>query len=160
MGYRPTELSFSIDDTASVRVEFELNSTKATAPYLLAPVVVRGRSVDLPTRLLEFYARAKHNHASIFAREDFALTNDYRFALESVPGLHLNARNQLIHKTCDKIQVYINGTRYGAPDDNPMRTLKLVAPADVELMEVYTHVTRLPVEYLTDACMVIAVWTK
>lgn len=160
MGYMPTELVFGIDSTTSVRVEFELNSAKAAVPYLMTPVVVRGRSVDLPTRLSEVYARAKRNQATIFTREDFVLTNDFRFALQSVPSVHLNARNEIIFRTCDKVQVYINGTRYSAPEDTPTRTLKLLAPADVVLMEVYTHVTRLPVEYMNDACAVIAVWTK
>ena len=37
---------------------------------------------------------------------------------------------------------------------------QLVSPADIELMEVYTGVARLPAEYINDACAVIAVWTK
>lgn len=160
MGYLPTELSFSVDDTTSVRVEFELNSTSVTAPYRMTPVVVRGRSVDLPTRLLEVYERAQRNHAAIFTREDFALTNQYRMALESIPSVHLNARDKIVFTTCDRVQVYINGRRFGGAQDRPEDVLKMVAPADVVLMEVYTHVTRLPIEYVDDACAVIAVWTK
>lgn len=160
MGYMPSELAFGVDSTTSVHIEFELSSAKIAAPYLMTPVVIRGRSVGLPTRLLEVFARAKRNQATIFTREDFALTNDFRLALQSVPSVHLNARNEIIFRTCDKVQVYINGTRYSTPEDTPTRTLKLLAPADVVLMEVYTHVTRLPVEYLNDACAVIAVWTK
>lgn len=160
MGYRPTELAFGIDDTTSVRVEFELSGINAASPQLMAPVVVRGRSVDIPARLLEVYARARHNYGSVFTRGDFALTNNFTFALGTIPGVRVNARGQILFATCDRVQVYINGTRYWTPGDSPTRVLQLVAPADVELMEVYTHVTRLPVEYLNDACAVIAVWTK
>ena len=152
MGYRPTELAFGIDDTTSVRVEFELSGINAASPQLMAPVVVRGRSVDIPARLLEVYARARHNYGSVFTRGDFALTNNFTFALGTIPGVRVNARGQILFATCDRVQVYINGTRYWTPGDSPTRVLQLVAPADVELMEVYTHVTRLPVEYLNDAC--------
>ena len=160
MGYRPTELAFSTDDTTSVRVALVLNDAKSAAPYLMTPIVVRGRRVDLPTRLLEVFERAKHNHASIFTREDFAVTNQYRIVLQSIPSVHVNVRGKIVFTTCDRVQVFINGRRTGTAKDSPEDMLKLVAPADVALMEVYTHVTRLPVEYMEDACAVIAVWTK
>lgn len=160
MGYKPTEMALVIEDTSTVRVEFELSSSLAAATPMLAPVIVRGRRVDLPARLLEAYERAKRNHAAIFSRDDVALTNNFTFALGTVPGVHINARGVILFRTCPKVQVYINGTRFWATNDSPASVLKLVAPADVELMEVYTHVSRLPVEYVDDACAVIAVWTK
>ena len=162
MGYTPTEMALTLDDTTSMRVEFELTTNNVERTTLLAPVVVRGRKVDLPNRLLEVYERAQRNFGAIFTREDFAVTNEYSHALSTIPGVHINPRGQIILKTCpaEKIQVYINGARFSAPGDLPSDVLKMVAPAEVALLEVYTHVTRIPAEYLNDACAVIAVWTK
>ena len=38
--------------------------------------------------------------------------------------------------------------------------LHLVTPRDIEAIEVYTGVARIPAEFLEDACAVIAIWTK
>jgi len=70
-----------------------------------------------------------------------------------------------------KVQVYIDGVRVtmhemspqsmgsGAPDAVTM-ALRYVNPSEVEFMEVYRGVAQIPVEFLNDACAVIAIWTK
>jgi hypothetical protein len=73
-----------------------------------------------------------------------------------------------------RVQVYIDGTRMtgraashdtGGPGketvENEVRdVLRLVNPREIEAMEVYTGVARIPAEFLNDACAVIAIWTK
>jgi hypothetical protein len=72
-----------------------------------------------------------------------------------------------------KVQVYIDGTRMtgraglgsssldSSDRANEIRDiLRLVHPRDIEAMEVYTGVARIPGEFLNDACAVIAIWTK
>jgi hypothetical protein len=58
------------------------------------------------------------------------------------------------------IQVYVDGHRmtnlYNSVDD----VLNSITPSEIEIMEVYRGVARIPVEYLRDACAVIAIWTK
>jgi hypothetical protein len=59
------------------------------------------------------------------------------------------------------VQVYIDGTRVTASNSTSMaEALHLVVPRDIEAIEVYTSVARLPAEFLEDACAVIATWTK
>lgn len=166
MGFRPTDLSFEVKDSTTLRIQIELGSRRVTDVTLLSTVVINGRQVQVPSRFADVLERARKGHGALFTREDFALTNDVAFALNTLPTVHANSRGIVFGK-CNtsmpgaaKVQVYINGDRFFAPDDNPEKILKLVAPADIELMEVYTGVARLPGEYVNDACAVIAIWTK
>jgi hypothetical protein len=81
------------------------------------------------------------------------------------PGLKNNAGNQQA-----KVQIYIDGTRMTGrafsssdstgPGNEARDVLRLVNPRDIEAMEVYSGVARIPAEFLNDACAVIAIWTK
>ena len=166
MGYRPTELSFEVKDTATVRVRVELSLRRVADVTLLTTVVIRGQQVQVPSRFADVLERARTGHGALFTRADFAMTNDVAFALNRLPTVHANSRGIVFGK-CNtsmpgaaRVQVYVNGARLFAPGDSPEKILKLVAPADIELMEVYTGVARLPAEYINDACAVIAIWTK
>jgi len=76
-----------------------------------------------------------------------------------------------------KVQVYIDGVRMthphsvqidglkgnmkGPPDEmDAEHILRLVPPTAIQAIEVYSGVARIPVEFLDDACAVIAIWTK
>ena len=171
MGYRPTELSFEVKDTTTLRVQVELSLRRVTNVTLLTTVVIRGQQVQVPSRFADVLERARTGRGYLLTRADFAMTNSVKYALATLPTVFVNQRGVFFAK-CDirkerfapgtaKVQVYINGMRLSAPgDQNIERTLKLVAPADIELMEVYTGVARLPAEYINDACAAIAVWTK
>ena len=171
MGYRPTELSFEVKDITTLRVQVELSLRRVTDVTLLTTVVIRGQQVQVPSRFADVLERARTGRGYLLTRADFAMTNSVKYALATLPTVFVNQRG-VFFKKCDtrslftlpgttKVQVYINGMRLSAPgDENIERTLKLVAPADIELMEVYTGVARLPAEYINDACAVIAIWTK
>ena len=62
------------------------------------------------------------------------------------------------------VQVYINGVRVtgyssGGLDD-VQHALRDIRPTSLQLVEVYRGVSRIPGEYLDDACAVILIWTK
>ncbi len=64
-----------------------------------------------------------------------------------------------------KVQVYIDGVRVTAlaPDrgGDPITTaLAMVPMRDIEFMEVYRGTAQLPIEFVNDACAVIAIWTR
>ena len=78
-----------------------------------------------------------------------------------------------------KVKVYIDGlqvskesqsqtldTRLGAPtsgatnEDDVDHTLRSIRPTAIQAMEVYRGVGQIPGEFLSDACAVIAIWTK
>jgi hypothetical protein len=64
-----------------------------------------------------------------------------------------------------KVQVYIDGVRVtmlseDRGSDHLTTALALVHPSDIEFMEVYRGVAQIPVEFVNDACAVIAIWTR
>jgi len=176
MGYWPTDLTFEVKDTTTLRVQVALSPRRVTDVTLLTTVVIRGQQVQVPARLADVLECARTGHGYLLTRTDFAWTNDVKFALGNLPSVFVNSRG-VFFKKCDtrsvygegaaRVQVYINGARLWSPggpntpgDGNVADVLKLVATADIELMEVYTGVARLPGEYVNDACAVIAIWTK
>ena len=66
------------------------------------------------------------------------------------------------------MQVYIDGVRvtnYGGNDSLTLvnqlsDVLRLVHVRDIEAMEVYTGISRIPPEFSSDACAVVAIWTR
>lgn len=62
------------------------------------------------------------------------------------------------------VQVYVDGVRvtgYSARGgDDAAAALRDIRPSQLELVEVYRGVARIPGEYLDDACAVILIWTK
>jgi hypothetical protein len=64
-----------------------------------------------------------------------------------------------------KVQVYIDGVRITAMaedrgSDPITSALRLVPMRDIEFMEVYRGTAQIPVEFVNDACAVIAIWTR
>jgi hypothetical protein len=58
------------------------------------------------------------------------------------------------------IQVYVDGHRMTSLGTSVDDILNSITPSEIEIMEVYRGVARIPVEYLANACAVIAIWTK
>lgn len=160
LGYRPTDFSFEARDTATIHVEVALGQLRAEVAQQLNTVVVNGRQIEVSARYAEVVERARRANGALFTHDDFVETNDVAFALGTLPTVHVNGQGDIVFAKCDRVQVWVNGIRYFAPGDSPREVLKLVAPGDIELMEVYTGVARLPAEYINDACAAIAVWTK
>jgi hypothetical protein len=58
------------------------------------------------------------------------------------------------------VQVYVDGHRMTNLAMTVDDVLSSVHPKDIEIMEVYRGVARIPAEFLYNACAVIAIWTK
>ena len=69
-----------------------------------------------------------------------------------------------------KVHIYIDGLRMtgritmtgveNAIAAEQREVLRLVLPTQVQAIEVYSGVARIPGEFLEDACAVIAIWTR
>jgi len=64
-----------------------------------------------------------------------------------------------------KVQVWIDGYRVTGRSTSPtaeslVELLATVPPSAIEIVEIYSGVTRIPSDFLNDACAVIAIWTK
>jgi outer membrane cobalamin receptor len=140
-------------------------------PNALTEVRIEGRMLKVPARFEDVYARAAHEHGTFFTRQDIDKLNPYdvQSLLSLVPTVYPNDRGVTFQRCqtglsmgqTDKVQVYIDGTRMTAlPGTSVSEALKLVIPRDIEAMEVYTGVARIPAEFRNDACAVIAIWTK
>jgi hypothetical protein len=65
-------------------------------------------------------------------------------------------------QTDPRVQVYVNGSRATVLGDpaEALAAIQSIHPLDIELMEIYTGVARIPADFLADACGVVAIWTK
>jgi len=159
------------------------------APQMLPEVEVRGLKVtDLP-RFTAAVDRASRNNGAAFTADGIAKENpvDTKSLLERLPGMHVSDRSIMFARCQDsgtlpnpnasgggrggsgsfspargpapRIQVYVDGKRLTYHDD-ANTILTSINPGSIAVMEVYMGVARIPVEYLVDACAVIAIWTK
>ena len=165
-------------------------------PQLMSEVVVRGRTLRVPTKFVDVLRRTASGWGMVFSREDFQNATDVKNVLWRVPGVRASD-NGITFQRCagelpgnllaqatggeavtsttastvgdtpstSKVQVYIDGVRVTAmaPDrgsDPITSALKMVPVRDIEFMEVYRGTAQIPVEFVNDACAVIAIWTR
>jgi hypothetical protein len=183
LGYEPATLRVVLQDGRSYEQRVELKRH----PHALTEVQINGQMLKVPARLEDVYARAAHEHGTFFTREDIDKLNpnDVKSLLNLVPTVYANDRG-ITFQRCSAgvqglslapfspkqagaaaqklptlVQVYIDGTRVTMDNNTTiLEALGLVHPRDIEAMEVYTGVARIPAEFLNDACAVIAIWTK
>jgi hypothetical protein len=167
VGYEPAMLRVVLEDGRSYEQIVELRRH----PNALTEVRIEGRMLKVPARLEDVYARAAHESGTFFTRQDIDKLNPYdvQSLLSLIPTVHVSDR-AVTFQRCrtglsmgqrDKVQVWIDGTRVTTLEGTSVRdALRLVHPKDIEAMEVYTGVARIPAEFLEDACAVIAIWTK
>jgi hypothetical protein len=143
-------------------------------PQQLAEVRVQGRLVQVPPFLKDAYRRAAWGFGDFLLPDDIARRNAFQTAdlLDMVPGAHVS-KGDVEFARCDsnqdpfgaasgsrpKIQVYIDG-HLMTHMNSVASALEMVTPKDIDLIEVYRGVARIPVEFLANACAVIAIWTK
>ena len=169
IGYEATSLRVVLEAGRSYEQPVELRRH----PHALTEVLIEGRMLKVPARFEDVYARASHEHGTFFTRQDIDKLNplDVGSLLDRVPSVYMHGdtpefvrcKGPLSGASPDKsaVQVYIDGTRMTNSKDNTVaEALRLVTPRDIEVMEVYAGVARIPAEFLEDACAVIAIWTK
>lgn len=138
----------------------------------MATMLVAGKRVDYPARLAEPYARLSRATGHFFTREqiDSLFPLDLQSLLMWVPGVRVKDSRSLEFVRCrveGHIQVWVDGTRltsYSSGrtqfDRDASDVLRDIPPSSVQLMEIYVGPSRIPGEFLDDACAVIAIWRK
>jgi hypothetical protein len=172
LGYEPSTFRVVLQEGRAYEQSVELRRH----PNALTEIRIEGRMLKVPARFEDVYARAARENGTFFTRQDIDKLNPYnvKSLLNLVPTVHTNDRGVFFQR-CNpglqvlgmipglqpgKVQIYIDGTRVTQIDGSVNEALQLVIPRDIEAMEVYTGVGRLPAEFLNDACAVIAIWTK
>ena len=182
IGYESVSIPVELKDGEAERRDISLTRLATT----LTEVRIEGQVRKVPPRFQEVYRRMSTATGKFFTREDIDLLNptDVLSLLDQVPTARVsrtgikfarcNEGGQLaLSRVGGKVQIWIDGLRMtgrattprGRDDDNAIaaeqrEVLRMVSPSQVQAIEVYSGVSRIPGEFLDDACAVIAIWTK
>ncbi len=155
----------------------------------MATITVSGRTVTYPVRLTEPYKRAERGAGHFITREqiDSLFPVDVSALLMRVPGIRVKtnvvefARCTELGRNNQKVQVWVDGQRWtnytfdhqaDGPDPivPPMGEIRLnvtasdaihdIPPSSIQLVEIYSGPSSIPLDYLSDACAVILIWRK
>ncbi len=146
-------------------------------PNTLAEVRINGRMHWVPPRFDDVYRRMHSQWGTFFLREEIVKLNpvDVLSLIARVPTARVNDRGVTFAKCVNggskigqtgMVQIYIDGHRKtgrgGGADigKDQLEVLSRVPPSQIQAIEVYTGVSRIPGEFLDDACGVIAIWTR
>ena len=141
-------------------------------PHTLREVRINGVLRMVPPRFDDVYRRMKTAHGVFFTREEIEKLNplDVLSILHHVPMAHVSDQGVWFSRCVNsgarigemgKVQIYIDGFRAtGSFDEKQSDILKRVIPSQIQAIEVYSSTSRIPGEFLNDACAVIAIWTR
>jgi hypothetical protein len=151
----------------------------------LTEVRIEGQVRPVPPRFEDVYRRMATANGKFFTREDIDRLNppDIQSLMMRVPTAQVTP--QIVQfarcspggayalsrgggKGATGVQVYIDGMRMtGRIADDPAtgfieqrEVLRMVKPSQIQAIEVYSGVARIPGEFLDNACAVIAIWTR
>ncbi|CAN5158318.1 hypothetical protein BH09GEM1_BH09GEM1_31870 [soil metagenome] len=182
IGYESVTIPVELKDGEAERRDVSLTRLTAT----LTEVRIEGRVRKVPPRFEDVYRRMTTANGKFFTREDIDLLNpiDVQSLLDQVPtarvsrtGIKFARCNEggqlMLSRGGGKVQIWIDGLRMtgrlttppGTNDEDAIaaeqrEVLKMVSPSQIQAIEVYSGVSRIPGEFLDDACAVIAIWTK
>lgn len=157
-GYRPQIVvaDLSAADSTALSVILDIIPTR------LATVHVAGRTLNVDARHADAYRRAATAWGDFIFRDEIDRRREFdtESLLDGLPGVRVNQRGIFFDRCFEgKIQVYIDGAPVSRVAD-ARAALQLVRPWEIEMIEVYRGVSRIPAEFLTDACGVIAISTR
>lgn len=185
-GYAPaTSQEVEVAAGEAVQVEMRISAQ----PLTLAPLTVVGRQAPRRISSLEptgFYNRETRGHGRFLKREDMERRRGNRLAtiLDEVPGVRLyRDRRGNEYVTFDRAQsngafsraqrgeadlcqpvFFLDGGRVntGTANRGGVTLNDLVAPEQIEAIEVYASVAQIPVEFNASdaACGVVLIWTR
>jgi len=188
LGYQPSTARMQFEESRSYDRDFELRrlpyaltEVRIEGRAVKVPVryeeVYRRASRGLGT-LIDRDEIERLNPSeikSLFNRIPGVLVNDRGITFQRCQG---GLQGPLGSQQAAKVQVYIDGVRMTNPagvkmpgpgqsgfggaieDADAEHVLRLVPPTAIQAIEVYRGVAQIPVEFLDDACAVIAIWTK
>ena len=178
MGYLKKALQVDLQEGRLSQLDISLDRF----PNALTEVRIEGQRRRVPPRYEDVYRRMKVASGKFFTREDIDRFNplDVQSLLMQAPTVHVN-RNGITFARCNGaaatggsglggspgVQIWIDGNRMtgrlsrNRPDPEEQReVLQQVHPSQIQAIEIYSGVARIPGEFLDDACAVIAIWTK
>lgn len=177
VGYQPA--SRRVELVAGQSVEQRIELTRL--PNALTEVRIEGKLVRVTARYEPVYRRAARGVGKFFTSDEIAQLDAYdvQSILGRVPTVSAGdngvsfqrcqpglpspvASSAATNSTVPKVQVYVDGMRmtHGGDPEEVNSILRGVRPGQIEIMEVYTGVARIPGEFNNDACAVIAIWRK
>ena len=143
-------------------------------PAVLGEVTISGRTVSIPWRFEEVYRRAATGFGHFITAEQIQQLNPSgtRELLNGIPGIVVN-NYEVVFPRCGRgplngpqlrmaavPQVYIDSRRVTAFGGSVDAALALVNPRSIQAIEIYTGVSQIPADFMTEACAVVAIWTK
>lgn len=180
LGYESVSIPVELMEGEAERRDIPMMRLPAT----LTEVRIDGWVRKVPARFEDVYRRMTTANGKFFTREDIDREHplDIPSLLRQVPTVRVNGGG-LQFARCNeggaralspgggKVQIYIDGLRMTGrtgtlrTDDDAevaeqIEVLRMVHPTQIQAMEVYTGVARIPGQFLEDACAVIAIWTK
>jgi len=178
MGYLKKTLQVNLQQGRLSQLDISLDRF----PNALTEVRIEGQRRRVPPRYEDVYRRMKVASGKFFTREDIDRFNplDVQSLLMQAPTVHVN-RSGITFARCNGaaatggsglggspgVQIWIVGNRMtgrllrNRPDPDEQReVLQQVHPSQIQAIEIYSGVARIPGEFLDDACAVIAIWTK
>jgi Carboxypeptidase regulatory-like domain/TonB-dependent Receptor Plug Domain len=179
LGYRSVTVEVNLQDADALRQDVMLEGV----PQQLTEVRIEGRLRKVPPRFEDVYRRMTTAWGSFFTREDIDRLNppDIASLLERVGTVHVNmdgiqaakcngGGNLVLSPGGGKVQIYIDGLRMTGRTQKFLdqqqvaleqrEVLRMVNPSQIQAIEVYSGVSRIPGQFLEDACAVVAIWTK
>ncbi len=151
--------------------EVAVNVAMVSSAQAIATMTIAGKRIDYPVRLTDAYTRIRRSTGYFVTREqiDSLFPYDVNALLMRIPSVRVIGNGGFEFARCDtgrNVHVWVDGTRWtnynrrgDAVVDAPT-AVRYITPSTIQLMEVYSGVTRIPVEYLDDACAVILIWRK
>ena len=171
LGYAAIDDSVEVRASETVTRDFYLTRI----PRLLSTMVVRGRSLRVPSGFEDVYRRGALTGGVLVTREQIDSLNprDVAGILHEVPFVHVNPRegapNLLSTSRCRQmlsgssssgrmVQLFLNGASV-SNTTAVEEILRHLAPSTIQAVEVYNGPTSVPPMY-QPACAVIAIWTR
>lgn len=166
----------AVDTTLTLQSDSSLIVWMKAVPRRLAEVEVKGHMVMIPAHMRAVVERANRNNGTLITSADIekSFPVDTKSLFYGIAGIHVTTTTIRFIRCEDpansvspftvgpKVHVYVNGSRHtvtGSPYE-AREVVQSIHPKDIEMMEIYGGVTRIPAEFLADACAVVAIWTK
>ena len=172
LGFRAVDTAVTIDTATSLVVWL------TPVPRRLAEIEVHGKRILIPAHMRAVYERANRNHGTLITAADIerVFPQDTKAMLQGIAGIRVELKKVHFVRCSNirgagegpfphskpRVHVYVNGDRHTVRGDEyeVKEVIDAVHPSDIELIEVYGGLARIPAEFLADACAVVAIWTK
>ena len=176
LGYQPVTLNVELEENRTLQRDIRLERL----PTALTEVRIEGQLRKVPPRFDDVYRRMATANGKFLTREDIERLNppDIQSLLMRVATVRVNDQGVQFAR-CEQggayalsrsgstgVQIYVDGFRMtgrsgSTSDSNEQReVLMMVKPSQIQAIEIYSGVSRIPGEFLDNACAVIAIWTR